>query len=257
MNRLFSFLAIALLFVLPSCAGNSAVIKAAHKTTHKIRQQTIVEGASCSATAIGVNALLTASHCELPTDTIVVDGNLAHVLGIIRDGNDHTIYLLDIAFTDYASFAKALPEIGDDIFAFGNPSGFTDLFRRGTVAGITNADGNFLEELLGDDGDGVPQAKKYYFDFNGWPGDSGAALFNQAGEILGVISVGKLIQPKSDDSPWPVFKIMGGFSFGFTPVQLAQAAAFRAPVKPKPPVALGNFGRFLRQPPQGGAPWKR
>src|SRR5258708_3268035 len=137
MTRLFSFLAIALLFVFPSCAGNKEAISAAHKTTHEIHQRTIVEGDSCSATAIGVNALLTASHCELPTDTIAVDGNLAHVLGIIRDGNDHTIYLLDITFVQYASFAKGLPEIGDDIFAFGNPSGFTDLFRRGTVAGDT------------------------------------------------------------------------------------------------------------------------
>lgn len=246
MTRLLSVLAVALLFVLPSGAGNKETIRTAHKTTHEIRQRTIVDGAGCSATAIGTSALLTASHCELATDTVTVDGNIAHIIEIIRDGNDHSIYLLDIAFADYAAFAKQRPEIGDDIFAFGNPGRFSDLFRRGTVAGVTSIGGNFLEELLGGDS-GTEQAQKYYFDFNGWPGDSGAALFNDAGQIVGVISIGELIQANHEDHAWPTLKIMGGFSFAFTPVQLARAAAFRAPIKLKPPVALGNFGRFLKQ----------
>lgn len=249
MNRILSFLAVVLLVASsPSCDGSNTAISAAHKTTHRISAHTITESVHCSGTAIGVNALLTASHCEEPTDMLTVDNEPVRVLGLIRDGNDHTIYLLDFAFADYAKFGKQ-PEVGDDIFSFGNPGKFTDLFRRGSVAGI-ELEGNFLEDLLnGDDlpPPNTPVTKKFYFDFNGWPGDSGAATFNQAGEIAGVISVAELIQPKNESDPWPIFKVMGGYSFGFTPAQLAQAVNFRAPIKPKaPPKSLGDFSHFFK-----------
>lgn len=244
--KIISFLLAALLFAMPSC-GSSDAIRKARSTTHVIREETIVDGVKCSATAIAPNALLTASHCELPTDTITVDDHVASVLGIIRDGNDHTIYLLDVTFAQYASFGQHI-EIGDDIFLFGNPAKFTDLFRRGTVAGVrtVGGGGGLLEELFGSDDNVKPSAFEFFYDFNGWPGDSGAGVFNQAGEIVGVVSVGELISAK-DDSPWPTLKIMGGYSFAFTPEQFKKAADFRAPVKAKPPVKMGSFSQLLRR----------
>lgn len=231
-----------------SCGASSissGVIKAAQKAVHQTHQKTILQGDKCSATAIAPSALLTATHCELGTDILRVDDITATIQATIRDGNDHTIYLLDISFENYASFGKGL-ELGDSIFIIGNPGPFSNLFRRGTVAGFQTVGTSWIEELL-EGADILPPTVKVLYDFNGWPGDSGAAVFNDNGEIVGVVSVGEIVPFKGEDD-WPDLKIMGGYSLAFTPQQLATAAAYRAPIKPKKPVNLGGFSRMLRPP---------
>jgi hypothetical protein len=197
------------------------VYATAHRTTHVIAEATIVERPrSCSATAIAAHAILTASHCELPTSSIEVDGSVMEIQGIIHDGYDHTIYLVSGTFKNYAEFSSARVLVGDDIFLFGNPGELSDVLRKGYVAKAPPENiSKFQRIRLG------PIVDQVTFDFNGFFGDSGAAIFNASGEIIGVVS-----QIESQHNPEPdgvvSQNLMLGYSLEFTPDQLKQAEAF-------------------------------
>jgi hypothetical protein len=211
--RLFLVLCLAL----PGFAQRNPAISKAHKTAHQTHSSTALGGGSCSATAVGAYALLTASHCELPMDTIVVDGDPRTILRILRDGNDHTIYLLDgNAFTDVATIGdSAALEAGDAVFIFGNPGELSDVYRRGTVAGFDKPSG--LEAIFG----GRPA--QILLNISGFFGDSGAAVFSEDGTIVTVISTVNT-QTRKDVS----IAFMGAFPLRFTAEQLRTALSFVA-----------------------------
>src|SRR5690348_5645490 len=113
-------------------ATSNPIYAFSHKTTHVIEETTIVGNALCSATAIGPHALLTATHCELGTDEVSVDDkDPVKIIGIVRDGMDHTIYTVDMTFADYTTVSFRSPEVGEDVYMFGNPKGIEDVFRKG------------------------------------------------------------------------------------------------------------------------------
>ena len=228
-------LAVAVLTLVSTvlAVASNPVYEAAAKTTHHIWMNTFLDRASCSATAIGPHALLTASHCEEPTDKVLVDGDETRVLGILRDDKDHSILLVEQHFTRYASFATEKPKQGDDVFIFGNPAGKLGIFRKGYVAGFDKQATNFLEEAFGGGEDEI------YYDFNGWMGDSGGAIFDATGKIQAVVSVADLTPSRSKD--WPTFKLMGAFPLAFTPEQIKQATAFLPGPSEKKPVQISVF----------------
>ena len=128
-----------LLMFTPLTFASNEVIAKAHRATHEIEMSTILDDTACSATAIGPYALLTASHCEEPNENITVDGDTpAKIVGIMRDGNDHSIYflLMEKSFAAWAQVADALPETGEAVFVFGNPGQMTDVYRQGYVSKI-------------------------------------------------------------------------------------------------------------------------
>jgi hypothetical protein len=219
--RIVAFLFVSLL-VLPSAGhANNEIIDKAHLTTHTIAMDTVLDGNKCSATAVGPHALLTASHCELPTDRIFVDTNKAMIGGVIRDGKDHTIYLVDMTFKNYAPLGPSEFSQGDQIFIFGNPGDGVDLFRNGYVSGF---------RVYGDSQE-PGKGKEVLFDMNGFHGDSGAGIFNTDGEIISVVSFGHIQQEgekAKKDHEWS-FVMMGGFPLTFTPAQIATAKAFVPP----------------------------
>ena len=213
-----------LLFVLQVCPAFGSLTPGATsalKTTHQIAEATITDhGSTCSATAIGPHAILTASHCEEPTDIIQVDDTDYKIVGIIRDSFDHTIYLLGgrAMFKDVAPTGTGSGQIGDDIFVVGNPGPYTRLFRRGVIAGKTSSQ---LSSWLVDNSGAI------LYDFNGFFGDSGAAIFNDNGEIIGVVSEVSGTARQPDSNEWPIgFKIMLGWPLHFTAAQLEQARNF-------------------------------
>jgi hypothetical protein len=202
-------------------AGN--IYATAHRTTHQIFEATIVESTrACSATAIAPHALLTASHCELPTSAIAVDGsnNIMEVQGVIRDGYDHTIYLVSGTFTNYAEFSSARITVGDDVFLFGNPGDLSDILRKGYVAKPPLENVNALQRMfLG------PLADQITYDFNGFFGDSGAAIFNQRGEITGVVS--QILSQSNPEARGAVSQnLMLGYTLHFSANQLKQAEQY-------------------------------
>jgi len=209
-----------------------ASVAHAHLCTHVIveRDALNVGPIKCSSTAVGPHALLTASHCELPVDELFVDGKQSDILGRTRDGGDHTILFLSATFKDWATFADALPDVSDHVFIFGNPGRDNDMYREGYVS---NIDGAML-----------------YLDMNGFPGDSGSALFNEEGKVCGIVSLVTLQATGYDEEgkSQVQFKLMGARQLNFTKEQKAAAASWKAgdaipsSVKPTSSLIRSLFG---------------
>ena len=123
----------------------------------------------CSGTAISENVILTAAHC-FETDEAIsfkVNGRQTKVTKIARDGNDHILVMVDISFATKAELSSKAAKVGDKVFYYGNP-GIKHQYRTGYVTGFHD--------------------KAMLLDVNSWRGDSGAAIFNERGEIVGVVS---------------------------------------------------------------------
>jgi hypothetical protein len=215
-------LAVALMFLLTlvpqSTFAHDKVVLKAHQTTHVIVESTILHDGKCSATAVGPHALLTASHCEMPTDTIEIDGEDTDILGLLRDGNDHTIYFVKHEFKEWATFSKEKPQMGDPVFIVGNPGKAEDFLRKGYVSKVEIPEG--LVTLV------YPKAPALIIlDLNGYFGDSGAAVFDENGDIVSAIStVG--VQVDKDRNPSVLMKMTAGFSLGFTSEQIKKVLEF-------------------------------
>lgn len=176
------------------CAATKAPYSATEKTTHRLELDTAQGAVICSGTAVNAYVILTAAHC-LPeaneSINIKINGRVAKVLKYAKDGNDHVMIKVDIAFGHAAKFAANPVAKGDVIHFFGNPGGEDQLFRTGHVSGW-RPDG------------------KAILDINAWTGDSGAAVFNEDGRIVGVMSavLGQNI-----------FKLGSMYPMAFTPEQ--------------------------------------
>ena len=189
-----------------------STIESTHKTTLHIGQRTIVEGdIKCSATAIGPHALLTASHCEAPSDKLYIEGfdDPVHIDKIERDGKDHSIYLLNgPAFKDVASVDEYYaPRLGEHVFMIGNPGDWSGIYREGYVAGSVDGKGETVTLVV----------------INGWHGDSGAGVFNTNGTLIGV-NTGRASQGETLD------EIVFGYFYPlrFSKEQLSEAMSYGA-----------------------------
>lgn len=176
--------------------------------THRIEMHSLVvdpdtgkaPGGICSATAIGPHALLTAKHCDFPGQSIIkIDGQDFLITKRIVDGYDHEIFIVDAHFAYTADFehADALQK-GDDVWMEGNAAALNQLVRRGVFSGIIMLDGKVIEA----------------YDYNGYFGDSGSAIFDEHGKIVAVTSVGVFL---------PGWHVMGAYPLHFTPEQLQEA----------------------------------
>ena len=138
---------------------------------------------TCSGTAIGPHAILTATHCF--GDSTVKPAGLT-VRQRMDDGDDHTILIVAQGFDADASIAP-MPDVGTDVHLLGNPATFRDIYARGYVAGAGENDATLL---------GLPI----------FLGDSGAAVMNDAGAIVGVISGVRVITGEGMRIQWAVAK---------------------------------------------------
>lgn len=205
---------------LPAFAISPAIIKA-HKASYQIGQATIAEGSRCSATAIGPHALLTATHCELPTDDLYIRGEDGPftVIARIRDGQDHSILLLKgVTFADYVEVDQKSLQVTDDVFTIGNPGDWQDIYQKGYVAGL-KVDRSMAAAM----GEGEPD--KILIDIQAFPGESGAGIFNTSGILVAVLS-GDQMQTREGVSMDLGFV----YFLNFKPEDIARAKAFSAEV---------------------------
>lgn len=210
---------VALLISLPVFGLTPAETKA-HSASYQIGQATLSGGGRCSATAIAPHALLTASHCEEPTDALYIRGiadNPVEIVGKIRDEQDHTIYLLKgVTFADYVEVAPDKFEQGENVFTFGNPGKWQDIYQRGYVVGILVD--NSMEAALGG---GDPD--ELLFDLQVFPGQSGAGVFSPEGKLIAVISSDR-IQVKDEEG----IAFGSAFRLNFKSEDIARALSFSA-----------------------------
>jgi len=223
MKTLMSLLLALSMAFAPQLACANSLPKQVINTTHRIEMTVTTPDAPagsddfygttgdiCSSTAIGPHALLTASHCDLGASTVKVDGVEAAITARLTDSNDHTIYMVNITFHNYAKFEKKDEQslqMGDEVWLRGNAFGLNQLIRYGHFAGVIVKD-------TSDVATGITQTI-YMFDINGGPGDSGSAIFDNDGKIVAVATYGF-----SGDG----FVMLGSLTMHFTPAQLKQAS---------------------------------
>lgn len=148
---------------------------------------------TCSGTAIARHVVLTATHCF--DDGAKLDAR--HVLKRIDDGADHTLLIVSDAF-DAGAVIAAMPGRGDQVYIVGNPGDLRGLYAEGTVAG--RHQDNILLNL-----------PIFY-------GDSGAAVFDHAGRIVGVVSGIRVLAGGGALLQWGEVR-----PFRFTPSQWREA----------------------------------
>lgn len=159
-------------------------------------------GDYCSGTAIGPHSILTAAHCYEPGMILKVAGQEVTISNAQKDSADHLILKVGMTFVRYAPFRPELMSQGMRIHMWGSPMGAPNLYREGVVMGSGLAIPNMP----------VP----YVLDINGFNGDSGAGLFDERGNVVGVISM--QMSAVQDHAFWHV---MFAFPFNFSASQLA------------------------------------
>ena len=163
------FRALSLSLLLTGCAHlpPESPEQIAHKATHLL---TFDGGDTCSGTMIAPTVVLTASHC-LRAPLVLVGMTPVNVLKVEKDGADHAWLTIDAPFEHTAPMG-AEPAQGDEVFIYGNPGEQRDMLRRGYMSGT----------------DGLLMV----FDLPVSFGDSGAAIFNTKGEVVGMVMGFKL-----------------------------------------------------------------
>jgi len=164
--------------------------KATHQITYFVKDENGEEQFEglCTATAIGPHALITANHCdEGKIRTIHLDYtlNTYHILYGITDTHDHTIYLIDgPALKNYIRLQPRLPRLGERVTSYG--CGGKD-FPPHTYAGRVITDDNG-----GDYSDIDAAWSTFAFSLPAIPGDSGALIYGEDGNVVGEITYGSL-----------------------------------------------------------------
>lgn len=198
-SKTLSLLLTFLLLTLPLSGASRNVsrrFKREHRAMHWIVTENRSDAAGCTATAIGPHALLTAQHCDLPSDgspviflvdpikepDYLIDRTNYWITGKVFDGSDHMILLVSgPAFADIVPYDVAPPRQGEMVAWFGNPLGIRDQFREGYVSGATDAPVPFQSK-------DKPQSM-WRVAAGSLPGDSGSLVFDEkTQQIVGIVT---------------------------------------------------------------------
>lgn len=149
-------------------------IEKSKRYVHVIYQNRFGDEMYCSAVAVAPHALLTASHCEAPTNRLTIDGISGyHIDSVIRDEYDHSIYLIkDASFDDYTPLVTRAPSESTPVFVWGNPEMVMFVLYKGHKLRSVSMLGTVVT----------------VFNFAGKVGDSGSGVFTEDGDLVGVVS---------------------------------------------------------------------
>ena len=185
---------IALLLALftAGCGGCASVADYAAAKPATVRLEFF--GGVCSGVAVERYTVLTARHCiKAHAGEIRVSGVSAAYVVLADDANDHVLIRVTAKQKQFAKMGPK-PAQGAEVFVHGNPASYPDLLRVGHVAGWYQGD--------------------MLIDCNNWYGDSGAAVFDAQGRIVGTVNA---------MFPWPNqgWRLTQVNAIRFTPEQWA------------------------------------
>lgn len=157
--------ALLLAFLIGGCGGCASFPKDwdIEKTTLALE----FERGWCSGTAVGKHVLLTATHCMGAGALQKVNGTPVKVLRSEDDGSDHTLVVIDRPFVKWARMGRK-PVQTQRVRLIGTPGGESDVYREGYVSRV--------------------RGNEVWLIIPGFGGDSGSALFDDSGRIIGVLS---------------------------------------------------------------------
>lgn len=167
---------------------------------------TFPDGGLCSGTPVARNTILTAGHCVSKDQRAMsVDGVPTMIREVILDGenNDHALVITNMSYREWARFGR-LPTVGDRLHIYGNPGGLPDLYREGEFTEYLRVDGFTF----------------YLFDMNIWHGDSGAAIWNDKGQVVNSVTGYFLERNIFTGAQW---RIGVALPFAFTAEEWARA----------------------------------
>lgn len=155
-----------LLAVLTGCGGCASL--PSHDQLKDLTLRLEFTDGLCSGTKIGPETLETAKHCMVGGPLLRVNGSAVKVLDVKETGKDRVeVKLSGVSWEHWAKRGPAMKQ-GDRIRWWGNPRGEPDTYREGYVSRI-RADAVLVGAII-------------------CQGDSGAGLFNERGELVGVVS---------------------------------------------------------------------
>ena len=165
---------------------------------------------TCTGTAVGPHAILTADHCEeIAGETTTIDIDLSmqdyHLLSDGDDGRDHIIDPLDgPPFTNYLSESSLLSSssarLGERVVMYGCGGGIYPPVRKEGRLDTSNDDPSDVDRHV----------KLAWYTIDAIPGDSGSAIFGEDGRVLGLMT----------------YEGGGGFALNFTPKAIHLAHTF-------------------------------
>jgi hypothetical protein len=172
----------------------------------------------CTGTAIGPHALLTAEHClerggvkKISPDLATEDHNILAVAG---DGRDHVLLLLDGSpFTNYITVKPGTAKLKDLVNMYGAGGGeYPPAHKSGHV--VDCQDPSDVDTNAGIVCTTLPII----------PGDSGSAVYEADGEMVGIVTYSDTERPYTNVD----------FALNFSQKMYNDAAAFDGTHTPKP-----------------------
>jgi hypothetical protein len=141
-------------------------------------------GGQCSATKVGAHWLLTAAHCLERGPVSRVEDAPVTSLGVMLDGSDHALIRVDATFSEWVAVGPQ-PAQGERVRMLGNPEGLQGVYREGLMAAH-----NTLKRCPEYVPNLSPRAMcpVLIFDLTSGPGDSGAGIFGERGDLVAVMT---------------------------------------------------------------------
>lgn len=147
-----------------------------HRKNRKIETLPFSHGTCSGALIDSMGDIVTARHCVDGFDSFeVLTYDQRHYIGVViatSTAHDLALIHIDRRNTAYFDFAENATR-GERIFVLGSPLGITDTLSAGVIA-------RFAGDIT-------------LLDCSALPGNSGGPVFNQAGELVGILNAGYIV----------------------------------------------------------------